>query len=280
MAATTTRPPVANRPSSAASPARDFLAEITTKPKATPAAMVLFGPPGIGKTSFGAAIPGCVFMHDDQEEGIHTLKSTGQVAADLPILPPMTRWGEVLDCCKALLDGEHNHKCLVIDTLGGCERLCHEFVCNESFQGEWGDKGFASYQKGYEVALPAWRSFLNALDKLRTQRGMRILFLAHSQVKTFRNPTSEDYDRYIPDCHHKTWNLTHKWADIVLFANYFVVVDKHGKGKGGQERSMYTQNHAAYEAKNRYNLPEEIPMGNSGAEAWGNLTAAIKGGQS
>lgn len=244
--------------------------------------MVLFGPPGIGKTSFGAAIPKCLFMHDMQEDGINTLKSAKQVG-EVPTLPPVQSWAEVLDCIAALLSGEHNYQCLAIDTLGGMERLCHEHVCNRDFHGEWGDKGFASYQKGYEVALADWRQFLNGLDQLRSKRSMRVLLLAHSQVKQFRNPEGEDYDRYQPDCHHKTWNLTHKWADVVLFANYFVVVNeekgKRAKGRGGQERIMYTQYHAAYEAKNRYNLPEEIPMGNSGEEAWANLTTAIKGGQ-
>jgi hypothetical protein len=243
--------------------------------------MVLFGPPGVGKTSFGAAIPKCVFLHDAQEDGINTLKNARQVAADIPIFPPAQTWDDVLNSIAALLTGEHDYQCLVIDALGGMERLCHEHVCNRDFHGEWGDKGFASYQKGYEVALADWRQFLNGLDQLRTKKGMRTLLLGHSQVKPFRNPEGEDYDRYAPDCHHKTWSLTHKWADIVLFANYFVVVDKkagRAKAHGGQERVMYTQYHAAYEAKNRYSLPEEIPMGNSGSEAWTNLTTAIKGG--
>ncbi len=111
---------------------------------------------------------------------------------------------------------------------------------------------------------------------------MRVILLGHSQVRPFKNPYGEDYDRYVPDVHHKTWNLTHKWADMVLFANYFIVVDKQkggrAKGHGGQERIMYTEFHAAYEAKNRYGLPAEISMGGSGTEAWGNLIEAIKGG--
>lgn len=246
--------------------------------------MVLFGPPGIGKSTFGAAIPKCVFMHDAGEDGINTLKSAKQVPAELPTLPAIQSWTDALDCLSSLQNGEHDYQCLVIDTLGGMERLCHEHVCHRDFNGDWGDKGFASYQKGYEVSLADWRQFLNGLDQLRSKRSMRILLLAHSLVKQFRNPTGNDYDRYRPDCHDKTWGLTHKWADIVLFANYFVVVEKQkgeqrSKGHGGQERIMYTQYHAAYEAKNRYNLPEEIPMGDSGVEAWNNLTTAIKGGQ-
>ncbi len=86
--------------------------------------------------------------------------------------------------------------------------------------------------------------------------------------------------------HHKTWSLTHRWADMVLFLNYYVEVDTDGlraKGKGGQDRVIYTEYHAAFEAKNRSNLPPEIEMGKSGQEAWANFKAAFaaarKGGE-
>ena len=52
---------------------------------------------------------------------------------------------------------------------------------------------------------------------------------------------------------------------MVLFANYktiSVAVDKDGKkhkAQGGR-RIMYTSHHPCWDAKNRYGLPEEIPM--------------------
>ena len=240
--------------------------------------MVLHGKPGDGKSSFGAAVPGARFLCDDQELGINTLKVSGLVPAGLPVLPPASSWLDVLGMLAALASDKHDHKALVIDTLGGMERLCHSHVCQRDFNSEWGDKGFTSYQKGYDVSLPDWREFLNALDILRNERQMSIIGLAHTLVKPFKNPIGEDYDRYVPDMHHKTWNTTHKWTDMVLFANYYVEIDVKGnrsKGKGGKQLFMYTQNHAAYEAKNRHGLPAEISMGKSGPEAWKNLIDAI-----
>jgi hypothetical protein len=273
---TLVRPRASGPPRGATS--RDFLGEIRTAARPRPAAMVLYGPPGVGKTSFGAAIPNRVFLHDAQEDGINTLKNARLVDPDVPTLPPAESWTDVLGSLRALLEGEHDYQCLVVDTLGGMERLCHEHVCNRDFHGDWGERGFASYQKGYDVSLADWRQFLNALDELRVHRGMRVVLLGHSQVRPFKNPYGEDYDRYTPDVHAKTWNLTHKWADMVLFANYFVVVDKkngRAKGRGGQERVLYTEHHAAYEAKNRFGLPAEISMGNTGQEAWNHLIEAL-----
>ena len=109
---------------------------------------------------------------------------------------------------------------------------------------------------------------------------MSVVMLAHSLVKPFHNPQGEDYDRFVLDMHHKTWGVTHKWADMVLFLNYFTVVAKEkggkAKGKGGQSRNMHTEYQAAFEAKNRHNLPAEIDMGKSGRDAYNNLADAIK----
>lgn len=240
---------------------------------------MFYGPPGIGKTSFGASIPGAVFLVDDKEDGINTLKSSNLVSKSIPVFPPATAWVDVLGMIDSLATGEHNHKALVVDTIGGLERLCHEHVVKTEFNGEWGDRGFASYAKGYEVALPHWREFLNGLDRLRNDRSMSIMLLGHSIVKPFKNPNGADYDRYQPDVHPKTWAITHKWADLILFGNYYVQTTKEGgrtKGKGGSDRVMYTEFSAAFEAKNRHGLPDEISMGTSGATAWGNLVSALK----
>lgn len=261
---------------------RNWLDEIKREATAKPAAMVIYGPPGIGKTSVGASAPSPVFLIDDQEDGINTLKTSALAEEDVPVLPAAKSWEDVLGQLDALAAGDHDFKYLVIDTLGGLERLCHEFVCKRDFKGDWGDKGFGSYAKGYEVSLPEWRMMLNRLDRLRTDKKMGIIALAHSLVRPFKNPEGEDYDRFIADMHHKTWAVTHKWADLILFSNYYVEVDKgssgreRAKGKGGQVRFFNTEHHAAYDAKNRHGLPAEISMGDSGNEAWANLVNEIK----
>jgi hypothetical protein len=137
---------------------------------------------------------------------------------------------------------------------------------------------------GYDVAVADWRKLLNALDELRTKRHMSILALAHTKISTFKNPEGSDYDRYTVDLHHKTWSLTHKWSDLVLFANFVAHVDakKHdskGKAKGGSRRVFFTARTAAYDAKNRHGLPEQIDCGHSAAEAWANFSAALHAGK-
>jgi hypothetical protein len=116
---------------------------------------------------------------------------------------------------------------------------------------------------------------------------MAIICLCHAKVQPFKNPEGADYDRYQPDLHHKTWALTHRWADIVLFANFYTVIANEsqaskgaakGKARGGTERVMFCERTAAYDAKNRHGLPAELSMGSSGTEAWANFIEAMKGG--
>lgn len=237
-------------------------------------AAVIYGVPGIGKTSMAAYAPSPVFMTDPAEDGITTLKNFHRVPASIPQIQANT-WAETLGVIDSLAEGGHNYRTLIMDAIGGFEALCHEEVTRRDFHGERGDKGFASYAKGYEVALGDWRQLLTALDRLR-RSGMSVLLIGHSIVKPYKNPQGEDYDRYVPDVHPKTWGITEKWADMVLFLQYVTVVDKDGKAQGGQDRIMLTEHHPAYMAKNRNGLPGEIEMGDSGEAAWGNLANALK----
>ena len=83
---------------------------------------------------------------------------------------------------------------LALDALGGIERLCHEHVCRRDFGGDWGEREFSSYQKGFDVAVADWLDLLSRLDGLR-ERGITILWLAHAKIQTFKNPLDVDFDR-------------------------------------------------------------------------------------
>lgn len=243
---------------------------------------MIHGPEGSGKSSLGARFPKPIFIQTKGETGIETLIDSGQVG-DVAHFPECMDWNDLLGIVSELTEGEHDYGSLIIDTANGAERLCHEYVCARDFANKWGKDGFTSYMAGFEVSLADWRGFLNALDRLREQRKMPVVLLCHTKVKSFKNPEGADFDRYQPDMHEKTWGLTHKWADAVLFLNFETFTEKDGqrsKGKGGQQRVLYTERHAAYDAKNRLGLPSEIDLGTSPTEAFTAFTNAIKAGRS
>lgn len=263
---------------------RNWGATVKTAGTGLPSRLVVHGVEGVGKTSLAANAPKPIFLMARGETGLETLLDSGRVK-ETPHLPEIMTWADCMSALEWLTESEHDYRTLVFDTLNGLERLCHEHVCDRDYKGEWGKQGFTSYMQGYDVSLADWRLFLSAVDRLREQKKMATIALCHTKVQTFKNPEGADYDRYQPAIHAKTWELTHRWADHVLFANYFSVVEqvskdgKKGKASGGQQRVLYTTRHAAWDAKNRAGLPEEIEMGQSGQEAWSNLVAALKAGK-
>jgi hypothetical protein len=263
---------------------RPAISEVTGKGGGLPHRYILHATEGWGKTSFGAQTPKPVFLQTGGETGLETLIDAGRLP-EVAHFPAVQTWEDLLGAIETLTVEEHPFRTLVLDTLNGAESLCHSFICARDFAGEWGNKGFGTYNKGYEVSLPEWSGLLGKLDRLRAERKMTVLLLCHTRVRPFRNPEGPDYDRYQPDVHEKTWGLSHKWADCVLFGNFEVTVQvdkadaKKGKGTGGACRLMYTERHAAYDAKNRLGLTPEIEMGSSPSEAWTNFLGAIKAGR-
>lgn len=243
-----------------------------------PSRVIFHGTEGIGKTSLLAHSTKPVVSMTRGETGLLTL-------IDNHIIEPTAHfdevhdWDSLLGNISYLIKNDTPYKTYGIDTMNGAERLCFEHVCTTRFDGEW--KKFLAYGRGPDESLAEWLHFLALLDQLRATRRMAILCLCHTRVKTFKNPEGDDYDRYSPDMNDKVWGLSHKWADAVLFGNYFTIAKKEpntlgkAKGRGQDERFLYTTRTAAYDAKNRLALPSQIPMGRDGKEAWANLKAAM-----
>lgn len=259
-----------------------FLSRVTTEGRGLPSRIVLYGVTGIGKTSMFCYAPDPVFLQAEGETGLDKLLDM-ELIPPTPHLPEITQWETLTTGLQRIISGQEKfpYRTIVFDALGGFERICHEHVCEKQFGGNWGPDGFASWGKGYKAALVEWRSFLASLDRIN-RMGVMIVLIAHSTIYKFGNPGGEPYDRYIVDANEKTWRLTEKWADIVLFANYHTTVEKKdGKARaaGGKQRKIYPERTAAYDAKNRHGLSAPISMGSNAKEAWTNLAKAMKQGK-
>lgn len=223
-----------------------------------PPRVILNAVEGWGKTTLAAQAPNPVILQSRGETGYQTLFEAG-LAPDVPGAE-LTTWADLL----ATVPECGVYGTIVLDALSGFERLCHELVCQRDFKGDWSETGFIGFMRGYDVAVTEWLKLLAALDKCRAT-GAAVIILSHVQIKQFKNPLGADYDRFIADCHHKTWSITHKWADAVLFGTFLqaVKVDKAGKGKPGttaSDRVLYAERTDAYDAKNRYGMQPQTLM--------------------
>src|SRR5690625_1004506 len=218
--------------------------------------VLLYGPEGIGKSSLVANFPNSIF--------IDTEGSTTEM--DIDRLKRPTSWTMLLQQIDFIKGKVGRFKTLVIDTVDWAEMLCNQHVCAQHNVKGIEDFG---YGKGYVYSTEEFGRFLNKLTEV-IEEGMNVVLTAHSQIVKFEQPDEMGaYDRYQLKLGRGTGSRTaaliKEWADMVLFLNYktySVATDQSGKkfkAQGG-ERVMYTTHHPAWDAKNRFGLPDELPL--------------------
>ena len=132
----------------------------------------------------------------------------------------------------------------------------------------WASIEDAGYGKGYVAALNLWRQYIDGLNALRDDKGMTIVQIAHTDIKRFDSPEHDPYDRYTIKLHARAAALVQEHSDIVLFANYRISTVKADVGfnkkvaraVGSGERVLHTSERPAFLAKNRYGLPDTLPL--------------------
>jgi hypothetical protein len=221
--------------------------------QAAPVKAVVYGPEGVGKSTFAAAWPNPVFL--DIEGGTKQL--------DVSRVEPMTTAEDVRKAIAQLAIDPHDFRTVVIDTADWLERRVTEDVCRKAKVD--GIEAFG-YGKGYTVLADAMAQILASLNALQAKRGMHVVLLAHAAVKRCDPPTEtgQPYDRFELKCTKQVSPLLKEWCDLLLFLNFRTMVQEgaggRSKGIGGRERVMYTAHHAAYDAKNRFGLADELPV--------------------
>lgn len=228
--------------------------QITRGKRARAQKVVIYGPEGIGKSSFASQFPEPVF--------IDTEGSTDNM--DVARLDKPTSWTMLVNEIAFIKANPTECKTLVVDTVDWAEQLAVAHVCSQ--HGKQGIEDFG-WGKGYTYVQEEMGRFLNALSDL-VDMGINVVLTAHAQIKKFEQPDEMgSYDRYELKLGQKTGSktapLVKEWADMVLFANYktLVMTTDNGKKKAqGGERVMYTNHRPAWDAKNRHGLPDEMPF--------------------
>ena len=226
---------------------------ITRGPVKSAIKVGIYGPEGVGKTTLAAMFPGAVF--------IDTEGSTKHM--DVARFDPPHELGNVLDMLTWVLGHPEQIGTLVIDTVDWLEKLIFNSVCSEKKIQNVEDIG---YGKGYVYAKQKMQQILEILDAI-VQLGIHVVLVCHSTIRKFEQPDEMgSYDRYMLKLNEKNIApIVKEWLDMLLFCNYKTDVvtaadGKTKKARGGQKRIMYSNHSACWDAKNRFGLPDEMPM--------------------
>lgn len=262
---------VAAAPVTPAKP-RLSLARVSKGRQTHPVWIHVYGPEGVGKSSLGAATPSPIFI--DVEQGTFELETTRFQFDESGRTMPRD-FEELLEAVRVIEREEHPYKTLVIDTLDAVEALVWQHICARDGKANVSDYG---YGKGENiVALDEWRKLVAALERVRA-KGVNVITLSHSIVKRFDDPEGEGYDRHVLKLHEKAGGLIKERADAVLFAKFETVKKKDKDGRKVRAittdaRFLYTHKTGAFDAKNRCDLPFELPLD------WNELWSAIQAHQ-
>ena len=224
-----------------------------------PPRLLIYGPPGIGKTTLASEFPNAVFLQvEDGTPGDVELTSFGK----------LNTFDDVISALAALYQEDHDYKTVVIDSITELEKLVFAETCR---RGD--DKGNAKaniedfgYGKGYVYATRVWADFLEAVNAIRTDKSMGVILIAHSEVQRFDDPETVSYDRYEIDLHKKTVGMIEREMDAILLLKQPVTVKSEEQGfnktraraDGGGVTLIHAIGKPAYTAKNRYGIPNTI----------------------
>lgn len=215
--------------------------------------VVIFGVEGIGKSTFAAQFPGAVF--------IDTEGSTRHM--DVARFDPPTSWPMLISQVQYVIDHPSVCQTLVIDTADWAEQLMVTYICGKN---KWDGLESPGYGKGYQYAAEEWGSqLLNRLSEV-VNRGVNVVLTAHAWLRKVDLPEENvSYDHWEMKTSKKVAPMIREWADLVLFLHYDITVyktnekDKKGKAAGGV-RVMETTHTPYWDAKNRFGLPDKLPL--------------------
>jgi AAA domain len=231
-----------------------ILSQVTVRKRKRPVMALLYGQPGIGKSTWSAGSPKPIFI--STERGIDQLNAAR--------LPQPRDFKALYDQVYALQTEEHDYETVVLDTIDGAEQLIFQRVMTEgnvttleSYAGGYG--------KCYVRAKELWLGLLNMLSEMSER--MNIILISHSMIKTIADPSlSAPYDVHQIRLQEKSAAIVYQAVDTVLFAQLDTTIQKDSpkarKGRGivSGDRLLWTEPGTGYIAKNRFGLPPQLPF--------------------
>jgi hypothetical protein len=241
-----------------------LLSTVTFKKRRRPLYAVLYGPPGIGKSTFGSTLPKPIF--------IHTERGLDQITT--PRFPIVRTLDEYKLQIQALLREDHDYQSVVIDTIDGLDLLVQTEVCDEG-KCDSIESYAGGYGKGWNRAREIWVKILDRLTDMSER--WNILLISHAQIKTITDPAvGTPFDQWKMRVSDKSQDVIKQSIDLLLFVNLVRTVSKDSprarKGRAivSQDREMWTAPTTGIECKNRFGLPNPMPF------SWPALETAIE----
>lgn len=226
-----------------------FEFKITQGLEKRPVKLGIYGSEGIGKTTIASQCPNSLIL--DTENGTSRIDCRRVKSS---------AWDDTTAIIKAVKENPTICKTLVIDTLDKVESQCIDYICQKFHKANIEDWG---YGKGYTILQDEMSRFFGSLDEL-IDLGINVCVIAHGKPRKYELPEEEGaFDRWELKLTKQVAPLFKEWCDALLFFNYktyVITTESKAKKAQGGKRVIYTTHHACWDAKNRFNLPDELEL--------------------
>jgi len=205
---------------------------------------IVYGPPGIGKTHFGAGTS-CPIIVDCENGAMH-------VACDRT--PYLSAWPAIRVWLDALADGGHGYGTVVIDSVDWLLRRMEEHVSgvkdSEHGMAQTMNRSHGGYGNGKQVLKNyVYQYLLPTLDRI-VNSGVAVVLLAHATRHEVTSIDGVTVEKSSPDIHADLVNTMIEWSDFVAAARMNV--------NGVREMVLNESNQQL--AKNRYGIAGPLPL--------------------
>lgn len=231
-----------------------LLNNVITAQKPSAPKGIIYGPPGIGKTTMAALAPGSLIIDCENGAGAIACKRT----------PYLDKWNDILCWLQSIEQEKHSYKILAIDSVDWLIRRIEEHVsgCANNRPESTLNRSHGGYGNGKQVLKNyVYQILLPLLDRI-VAKGISVVLIAHAKRTTITDIDGISEQKTAPELPDKYLNMIVEWSDFVCLAR------KDGDGI----RQLVTQETSRALAKNRYNLPEVLPFD------WNSFQAAIGAG--
>ena len=170
----------------------------------------------------------------------------------------------VMGALRDIYTAPREYGSLIIDTVDALEELLIEGLCAKN---GWKSIETPAYGKGWVAADDEWRRFICAISSIRNKHNMTVGMTCHCAIERIDDPRAPTYTSYQPRLHKRARGLVMDCADAVFFLaeDLRVVTDDSGfrertRAATDTRRFIFTEGRPAFAAKNRFGMPEKIPI--------------------
>jgi hypothetical protein len=229
----------------------------------------MYGPPGTFKTSVanGGTKHGMNTINLETEKAL-----TSQMLAGAETFGVLKTYEDLLDAIEYVgkNSAEKGWKIVNIDTLDRLHPLVVDYVCRNNVDKngkQWKSLEDGAYGRGKVAYVDQMRLFMDAVLWLRDECGLSVFLVSHHKEIKRNPPDTEPYSQWSLALSEDAARIIYGDCDAMLFATTPLVIKGNQQGFGAKGKAvardkpvLRTTMSGAHLAKNRFNMPSEIPM--------------------